>query len=278
MVITTRSGKILSGPFVGKNIVDEVVDDEPEEGGPVGAKKLDNPPNALEKEKYKENEVVVTTTQKPSPSFPQRLKKKTDETKFSKFMSMLKQLTMNVPFVEALEKMLGYSKFMKDLLKNKRAVRYELVENLHHCNVVSTRSLVQKKANLGAFTIPCTIGSFYIAKALCDLMASINLMPLVMYGMLGLRDLTPINMRLVMADRSVNWPIGILHDVLVNVADFTLPPDFVVLNCDVDFEVPIILGRPFLATRRVIVDIELNELNCLLNDKEARFAIHSPMT
>ena len=57
-------------------------------------------------------------------------------------------------------------------------------------------------------------------------------------------------MRLLMADRTVKCPIGILHDVLVKVESFIFPADFVILDCEVDFEVPIILGRPFLATGR----------------------------
>ena len=103
MKITTRSGKILPGPSVGKNVVDEVVNDELEEGGPVESEKLDNSDDALEKEKDKGNEVVFKTILRPPPPFPQRLKKKTDDPKFSKFMAMLKQLTINVPLVEALE-------------------------------------------------------------------------------------------------------------------------------------------------------------------------------
>ena len=118
-------------------------------------------------------------------------------------MTILKQLTINVPLVEALEQMPGYAKFMKDLLTKKRAASYELAENFHHCSAIAMRSLVQKKADPGAFTIPCTVGSLDIAKALCDLGVSINLMPLVIYRELGLGDPTPTNMRLVMADRSV---------------------------------------------------------------------------
>ena len=67
---------------------------------------------------------------------------------------MLKQLTINMPLVEALEQMLGYAKFMKDLLTKKRAASYELADNFHHCSAIATRSLVQKKADPGAFTIP----------------------------------------------------------------------------------------------------------------------------
>ena len=80
-----------------------------------------------------------------------------------------------------------------------------------------------------------------------------------------------------MAYRSVKQPVGILHDVLVKMADFILPANFVVLDCEVNFEVPIILGRPFFTTGWVIVDMELNELKFRHNDKETRFKIHSSM-
>lgn len=75
---------------------------------------------------------MVETLPKPPPLFPQRLKKKTDDMKFSKFMAMLKQMTVNVPLVEALEQMLGYAKFMKDLMTKKRAMSYKPLDNLYH--------------------------------------------------------------------------------------------------------------------------------------------------
>ena len=107
---------------------------------------------------------------------------------------MLKQLTVNVPLVEALEQMPGYAKFMKDLLTKKRTMSYEMANNLHHCSAIATRSIVQKKADLGAFAVPCTIGLLKFEKALCDLGASINLMPLTVFKKLGLGDPTPTNM------------------------------------------------------------------------------------
>ena len=63
-------------------------------------------------------------------------------------------------------------------------------------------------------------------------------------------------MRLLMADRTVKRPIGILYDVLVKVESFIFQAYFVILDCEVNFEVPIILGRPFLATRRALVYME----------------------
>ncbi|XP_016574172.2 uncharacterized protein LOC107871805 [Capsicum annuum] len=260
MVITTRSGKLLCEPSVGKSMENKVSIEKPEESSPMKSKNLDGFVDFLEKEDKKEEKVVLNTIPRPSPPFPNRLKKKVDEAKFGKFMAMLKQLTINVPSVEALKKMLVYAKFMKDLITKKRKVSSDQVDNLHHCSAVSILFLVQNKADPGAFTILCKVGSLDIARALCDLGASVNLVPLVLCKKLVLEDPTPTNMRLVMEDRSIKRPVGILHDVLVKLADFILPIDFVVLDCDVDLEIPIILGRPLLATERLIVHMELNEL------------------
>ena len=138
---------------------------------------------------------------------------------------------------------------------------------MQHCSAIATRSLVQKKEDQGAFTIPCTVGSLHFAKALCDLGASINLMPLSIYKKLGLGDPKPTAMRLLMADRTVKRPIGILHDVLVKVESFIFPADFVILDCEVNFEMPIILGRPFLATGRALVEMEKGKMRFQLNKK-----------
>ena len=88
---------------------------------------------------------------------------------------------------------------------------------MQHCSSIATRSLVQKKEDPGVFTIPCAVGSLHFAKALCDLGASINLIHLSIDKKLGLGDPKPTAMRLLMADRTVKRPIGILHDVLVKV-------------------------------------------------------------
>ena len=72
--------------------------------------------------------------------------------------------------------------------------------------------------------------------------------------------------------------MGILHDVSIRVADFILSVDFVVQDCEGNFKVPIIVGRPFLVVGQVIVDMEMSELKFRLNNKETRFIMHSPMT
>ena len=85
-------------------------------------------------------------------------------------------------------------------------------------------------------------------KALCDLGASINLMPLSVMNKLNLRELTPTTLSLQMVDRSLTYPKGIIKDVLVKVDRFIFPMDFVVLDMEESIDAPIILGRPFLAT------------------------------
>ncbi|KAK4737344.1 hypothetical protein R3W88_001041 [Solanum pinnatisectum] len=190
---------------------------------------------------------------------------------------MLKQLSINVTLIEALEQMPGYAKFMIDLVTKKRVVNFENDERLHHCSAIATRSLVQKKEDPGAFTIPCTIGLLHFTKVLCDLGVSINLMPLSIYKKLGIRAPKPTAIRLLMADRTVKKPIGVLQDVLVKVESFIFSADFVILDCEVDFNDPIILGRPFLDVGRALVDMERGHMQFQLNHEEVTFIIYRSM-
>ena len=79
-----------------------------------------------------------------------------------------------------------------------------------------------------------------------------------------------------MADQTVKRPIGILHDVLEKVESFIFLADFVVLDCEVNFKVPIILGRPFVATGIALVDMEKGQMKFWLNNEEATFNICRP--
>ena len=137
---------------------------------------------------------------RPPPPFPQRLVKKTEDGKYRHFITMLKQLSINVPLVDSLEQMSCYSKFKKDLVTKKRSVTFEDDDRMQHFSAIPSRSLVQKKEDPGAFTIPCTIGLLHFAKALYDQRASINLMPLSIYKKFGLGDPNPTMMQLLMAN------------------------------------------------------------------------------
>ncbi|XP_070057634.1 uncharacterized protein [Nicotiana tomentosiformis] len=77
--------------------------------------------------------------------------------------------------------------------------------------------MAPKLEDPGAFTIPFTIGSAEFAKALCDLGASIKLMPYLVFKTLEIGQPRPTSMRLQMADHIMKKPLGVIEDVLVRV-------------------------------------------------------------
>ncbi|XP_075086361.1 uncharacterized protein LOC142169059 [Nicotiana tabacum] len=171
--------------------------------------------------------------------------------------------------------------FLQRLAKYQKDEQYkkflEMLKQIQTCGVVVTRHIAEKLSDPGNFTIPCTIGNYAFAKALCDLGASINMMPLDIYKRLGIGRARPTSMLLQLADRIVKRPSGILDDVLVQVGKFVFPTDFVVLDCRVDKEIPIILGRTFLATGRALIDCETGELKMRLNDEDITFNVQKSM-
>ncbi|XP_070021966.1 uncharacterized protein [Nicotiana sylvestris] len=159
-----------------------------------------------------------------------------------------------MPLVEALEQMPGYAKFIKVLVTKKRSMNCETIKMTHQVSSI-VHSMAPKLEYPGAFTIPCTIGNADFANALCNLGASINLMSYSVFKTLGIGQPRPTSMRLQMADRTMKRPLGIIDNVLVQVDKFILPAYFVILDCDVGYKMQIILGRPFLATRKALVDV-----------------------
>ncbi|XP_070046312.1 uncharacterized protein [Nicotiana tomentosiformis] len=196
---------------------------------------------------------------KSLPSYPQRLAKQKCENKFKKFIQMLKSLLINVPLVEALEQIPGYVNFLKDLVTKKRSMNFETIKVTHQVSAI-VYSMAPKLEDPSAFPIPCTIGSAEFAKALYDLGASVNLMPYSVFNTLRIGKPRPTSMRLQMADRTMKKSLGMIEDVLVWVDKFILPTDFVILVCEVDYEMPAILGRPFLAIGKALCDVESGEL------------------
>ncbi|XP_015159291.1 uncharacterized protein [Solanum tuberosum] len=167
-----------------------------------------------------------------------------------------------------------YAKFMKELVTKKRSLEYEMIEVPHRCSAITTNESITKREDPGTFTIPCTIGMLQFAKALCDLGESINFLPYAIYKQLGLGKPKATTMRLFMADRSIKNPVGILYDILVKVYRFIFPADFVILDCEIDAEITIILGRPFLAIGRALVDVESGKLKVRVNNDEVTFNIY----
>ncbi|XP_070022094.1 uncharacterized protein [Nicotiana sylvestris] len=213
---------------------------------------------------------------RPPPPYPQILAKQNNENQFKKFNEMMKSLSINIPLVESLEQISGYTNFMKDLVTKKRSMDCETIKITHQVSAF-VHSMAPKLEDLDAFIIPCTIGSANFAKALCDLGASINLMPYTVFKTLCIGQPIATSMRFQMADRTMKRSLSIIDDVIVRVDKFILPADFVILDCKVNYEVPIILGRPFLSTGKALVDVEAGDLTFRVGDEKVVFHVRKLM-
>ena len=122
-----------------------------------------------------------------------------------------------------------------------------------------------------------TIGRLDVGKALLELGASINLMPLSILQRIGDLEIKPTRMSLQLANRSVKYPHGVVEDVLVRVDKFMFPTDFVIMDMEEDAEVPLILGRPFMNTAKVLIDVNGGKLTVRVQEEEIQFNIFEAM-
>ncbi|XP_024958923.1 uncharacterized protein LOC112499884 [Cynara cardunculus var. scolymus] len=218
------------------------------------------------------NRSVQTAPNLQNLPFLERMKSKNVDEQFKKFLDIFKQLHINIPLVEALEQMPSYVKFLKDILHKKRRLNeFETVALTKECSAFLTCKISPKLKDPGSFTIPCSIGGKAVGHALCDLGASINLMPLSVFNKLGIGEVRPTTVTLQLADRSIAYPKAKIEDILVQVDKFIFQADFLVLDYEADKNVPIILERPFLAIRRTLIGVQKGELTMRVSDQEVKF-------
>ena len=193
------------------------------------------------------------------PPFPQALRTKKKASQQADILEVLRQVKVNIPLLDIIKQVPAYAKFLKDICTIKEGLGIEkkafLTEQVSA--IIQSKNPVKYK-DPGSPTISVNIGGTCIDKSLLDLGASVNLLPYSVYKQLGLGELKPTNITLSLADRSVKIPKGIVEDVLVKVDKFYYPVDFVVLDTEPlengPNHVPIILGRPFLATANTIIN------------------------
>ena len=207
--------------------------------------------------------------------FPQRLQKSRREEQFSKFLDIFKKIEINIPFAEVISQIPLYAKFLKEILSKKRKIDEEgIVKLTATCSAIIQQKLLAKMKDHGSFTILCSIGKYEFKKALCDSGTSINLMPISVVQRLNLGELTPTAITLHMDDRSMAQPEGILEDVLVKVEKFIFPVDFVIMQMEEDTQVPLLLGRPFLAIGTALIDVQKGELTLRVGNEAVHFNIN----
>nr|GEV67911.1 hypothetical protein [Tanacetum cinerariifolium] len=252
--ITTRSGLVTDGPTFPtppKSITLEV--DERVEGTytdlDLAEYTIKVPPPPIKKYKPpSQREFVVHKRYPLHPKIPypsrmlKQKKQEKNEVQIQKFWQMFKQLHINITLADALVLMPNYPE-----------------------------KVTQKTWRPRKFLIPCGFSELKY-KALADLGASINLMPLFVWKELGLPKLIPTRMTLELANRAICTPAGIARDVFVPVGKFTFLANFVIYDYESDPRVPLILGRPFLQTTHALIDIYGEEM--ILCDGDERLTLN----
>ncbi|XP_016504622.1 uncharacterized protein LOC107822585 [Nicotiana tabacum] len=206
--------------------------------------------------------------------FPQKQRREKLDKQFRRFLEVLKQVYVNILFTEVLSQMPAYAKFMKEILSKKQKVEETSVVKLkEHCSAILKNKLPKKCGDRGSFTIHCSLGSTKFKNSLCDLGASINLMPLSIFRKLEgeIGEIRSILVSLQLANQTTIISEGIVEAVLVRVDKFVFPVNFIVVNMEENREVLLILGRPFLATGRAILDIQERQLMLRVGDERLIF-------
>ncbi|XP_031106083.1 uncharacterized protein LOC116010707 [Ipomoea triloba] len=168
-----------------------------------------------------------------------------------------------------------YPQFLREILSRKRKFgAQEIITMTQECRVLinDEEKLPSKLRDLRSFTIACVIGGLTINRSLCDLGAGVNVMPLSLYKRLYLGEPKPVQLTLEFADRSTKSPIGILEDVPVRVDKYFVPCDFIVMDIREDPCIPIIMGRPFLATTGAMIDVRKGSI--IFNFGEEKVAVN----
>lgn len=210
--------------------------------------------------------------------FPGRMKSKKEGAQFGKFMEIMKNLQVSVPFTELITQVPAYTKFMKDILSKKRSLTdHATLAFAESCSAVLQNKVPPKLQDPGSFSIPCTIGPLSFERVLCDHGASVSVMPFAVCERLGVGELQGTTITLQMADRSIKRPMGILEDVPVRIGKYYFPVDFVVLDIPEDTQIQLILGRPFLCTAGAILDCKNGKLTLDIDGDKVVFCLSKVM-
>ena len=150
-----------------------------------------------------------------------------------------------------------------------------------HCNVVEldteTSTYVQGKVKakkVGKPILPCSFGgtSFY---GLCDLGTGVNVIPYEFY--LDIQDelepasLENTDMTIMLADKTLRIPMGIVKNASIHVGSHIFPIDFVVVDMPIDDNCPIIFGRTFLNTAGAIIDLKEETITLKFGEEKMKF-------
>jgi hypothetical protein len=165
--------------------------------------------------------------------------KTVDNERFEKFIELIKSLYLQIPLVDAI-KIPPYSKYMKDIVNNKRKIPNEAITAMR-VDYSFKGKLPEKHGDRCIPAIPCTINNNYVKYALCDLGAGVSVLSFSLYKELNLNKFDPTEVSLQMANKSTIIPIGICKDGPIMISNVQIPTDFVILEMPENDNVSIFL-------------------------------------
>ena len=191
---------------------------------------------------------------------------------FGKFVEVIQKLYINIPLLDDIQ-VPTYAKYLRHILNNKRPLPItEVIKLMEECSAAILNTSPVKKKDPRCPTIDCSIKNQNFENALCNLGASVSVMPKKVFNKLNYSTLIPTSMCLQLADQSVRYPTGIAENILVKIRNFFVPLDFVVLDMQEDMKTPLILRRPFQSTTNAHIDVGAREIRFHINRKEEQFA------
>ncbi|XP_021775908.1 uncharacterized protein LOC110739473 [Chenopodium quinoa] len=233
--IILRSGTSYEGPNEGDSEEKKGGEESVNENKGGEEEKVDEIEGGSEKKKL-DNE---KTTSIPSEArnldgpvpFLGRLAERKLNDKFAKFLSVMNNFHINLPFLEVVTQMPSYSKFLKDILTNKRKLTDELITLPHQVSALVQHKMPKKEKDPGSFTLPVKIGNMKARGALADLGTSVTLIPLSIAEKLNI-EMIPTRKTIQLVNRSVKLPCGELEYVPIQVGHIYVPCNFVVMDMD----------------------------------------------
>jgi len=180
---------------------------------------------------------LMNSSFKTIPPFPVSSSRSKKEDKEKEILEVFKKVELNIPLFDVIKQIPKYAKILKELCTTKRAFKLKGHEMVSMDEVVSTvvqKNMSFKQKDSGAFTIPCVIGNSSFKRALCDLGASISVVPKHVYDSLSLEPLNKTSIVIQLADYSFVYPFGVIEDVLVKIDSLVIPCNFYILDMEYD--------------------------------------------
>ncbi|XP_057740088.1 uncharacterized protein LOC130957234 [Arachis stenosperma] len=276
--ITLRSGTTLEEipPRVLEDIhEEEVIVEAPHEKGEVDKRHEEEGVNLKEpKRKALVDESI------PIP-FPSMVKKAKKTLEFDlNMLQVLKKVEVTIPHLDAIQQILKYAKFLKDLCTHKDRIGEFEILSLGSSISSLMEPIPKKCGDPRPCLVSCCIGRHTFHDCMCDLGACVSIMPLSTFVRLNLAPLKKSAARFALADKSVITITGIAEDVLVAFKDLIFPVDFYIL------EMPptkngssssILLGRPFFKTYKFKLNVFTGTYSFEVGDKTIKFNLEEAM-